>query len=73
MAFMVSVGLSFGVIWTIYSLSASASPKTHISEGVVSGVYMESHGGRPISAFLGIPYAEPPIGDLRFVSFVLKK
>lgn len=25
-----------------------------------------SHDGRPIKAYMGIPYAEPPLDDLRF-------
>lgn len=40
--------------------------------GVLVGRHLESHNGRPIRAFMGIPYAEPPLGDLRFkVSIIL--
>lgn len=34
--------------------------------GVIAGKYMTSHSGRGIRAFLGVPYAEPPTGQLRF-------
>lgn len=27
---------------------------------------LQSHDGRAIKAFMGIPYAQPPLGDLRF-------
>lgn len=30
------------------------------------GRALRSHGGRSIKAFLGIPYAKPPVGHLRF-------
>lgn len=30
------------------------------------GRKLRSHNGRSIKAFLGIPYAKPPIGHLRF-------
>ena len=30
------------------------------------GRYLTSITGRGIRAFMGVPYAEPPIGDLRF-------
>lgn len=36
--------------------------------GGVIGKYMTSQRGRGIRAFLGVPFAEPPIGDLRFAN-----
>ncbi|XP_076663588.1 uncharacterized protein LOC143366404 [Andrena cerasifolii] len=40
--------------------------ETH--EGKVSGVKMTSRKGREFVAFKGVPYAEPPVGELRFKS-----
>ena len=34
--------------------------------GDISGILMSTKYGRNIHAYKGIPYAEPPIGDLRF-------
>lgn len=32
----------------------------------LAGRGLQSHDGRAIKAFMGIPYAQPPLGDLRF-------
>jgi para-nitrobenzyl esterase len=37
-----------------------------INDGKVMGRYLSSKRGLPVRGFLGIPYAEPPLGDLRF-------
>lgn len=34
--------------------------------GVLVGRYLVSHDGHGIRAFMGVPYAEPPINELRF-------
>lgn len=38
--------------------------------GGVYGKYMTSHSGLNIGAFTGIPYAEAPVGNLRFMDTV---
>lgn len=43
--------------------------------GQIVGRYLTTHDGKGIRAFLGVPYAEPPIGSLRFkvrIYFYLK-
>lgn len=34
--------------------------------GVLVGRHWTSHKGRHVRAFIGVPYALPPVGDLRF-------
>lgn len=34
--------------------------------GPIKGIQMTSRDGRRFNAFLGIPFAKPPVGDLRF-------
>lgn len=41
-------------------------PKATIPQGILRGITLETHRGRSISAFLGVPYAQPPTGNLRF-------
>lgn len=37
-----------------------------INDGQILGRYMTSESGRTIKAFMGIPFASPPVGNLRF-------
>ncbi|XP_078050311.1 esterase E4-like [Augochlora pura] len=48
-------------------------PKVRIGEGYVMGTTMRTRNGRKVFAFLGVPYAEPPVEDLRFRNPVPKK
>ena len=40
--------------------------KVRIDDGQIVGRYMTTISGKGIRSFLGIPYAAPPIGELRF-------
>ncbi|KAF2885849.1 hypothetical protein ILUMI_20322, partial [Ignelater luminosus] len=40
--------------------------KIKIEQGVLQGKYAQTLKGRTFSSFTGIPYAKPPIGELRF-------
>ncbi|KAF2901296.1 hypothetical protein ILUMI_04894, partial [Ignelater luminosus] len=42
------------------------APKVTVDQGALKGKFWKTRRGREFSAFLSIPYAEPPIGDLRF-------
>jgi hypothetical protein len=59
-----------------YVLRAEGDPSTtaapeedilvEIDQGSLRGKRLISRGGREYSAFYGIPYAKPPLGELRF-------
>lgn len=54
---------AFGFVSTIISDELRVT----ISNGSkLIGRYLRSYSGRPIKAFMGIPYAKPPLGPLRF-------
>lgn len=46
--------------------SEDDAPRVKTPLGGIKGVYKVSHGGRKYEAYLGVPYALPPIGKLRF-------
>jgi hypothetical protein len=48
---------------SLSSRQDSAPPTVEIQNGTVQGVYQPTYNQ---DLFLGIPYAEPPLGDLRF-------
>lgn len=41
-------------------------PLVTTAAGSVAGTYVNEHGDSPVAAFLGIPFAEPPVNDKRF-------
>lgn len=64
--------LSLTVILAIDFENIDTSPMIETKFGSIVGKWTKSSLGLNIATFLGIPYAEPPIGDLRFrVSFTL--
>ena len=48
-------------------LAAAEKVDLHVEGGVVTGLIVQNHS-TPVDRFLGIPFAEPPIGELRWTS-----
>ena len=48
------------------SIVARDNPIVKIKNGTIEGTFMKSRNGREFAAYRGIPYALPPLGELRF-------
>lgn len=48
------------------AFGSECDPVARVGEGILRGKRMTTRGGRSFHAFLGIPFARPPIGELRF-------
>lgn len=48
------------------TIFAKEDPIVETTFGVVKGKTIYSRSGMPFYAFQGIPYAKPPVGNLRF-------
>ncbi|XP_063595267.1 cholinesterase 2-like [Penaeus indicus] len=55
------------LLWLSAAVASQEETVTlELQQGVIEGRRSEAKGGRPFYSFLGIPYAEPPVGSLRF-------
>jgi len=52
-------------------LEDTADPVVTVLQGKMRGTKMTSRNGRSFYVFLGIPYATPPVGPLRFKASIL--
>jgi hypothetical protein len=50
----------------IFQLIFAQNLTVKIEDGFIMGSVMKTRLGNDFYAFRGIPYAEPPLGDLRF-------
>ncbi|KAL0099086.1 hypothetical protein PUN28_020261 [Cardiocondyla obscurior] len=63
------IQLSFIYIFALYvNIVCGTPPTVKTLNGMLHGKIMSTRLGRNLYAFLGIPYAAPPIGELRFKS-----
>lgn len=68
--------VTFGLLWTwtCYLVASQQFPEIKIENGFVSGTLSKTWKGRTIYKFEGIPYAAPPLGELRFkVTYFVNK
>ena len=54
------------LLFYTYVTFTFSEPRVSIGITKIVGTFMKTIGNRTVSAFRGIPYAEPPIGNLRF-------
>ena len=58
--------LFFGIFISLNAIKAASNILVDIKNGTLEGSIMKSRKGLDIYAFRGIPYAHPPLGELRF-------
>jgi hypothetical protein len=54
------------VTLTLEGVYSMERDKVYIEQGELEGAILTSRNGHTFAAFQGIPYAEPPVGNLRF-------
>lgn len=58
-------------LWLLFE--SSSSEILVLDDGVINGTFMETRHGESFHAFLKVPFAEPPLGNLRFLAPEVKK
>lgn len=54
------------VLSVVVCIDEDEAPVIEIETGFLRGKYLESRAGKRIYSFTSIPFAEPPLGRLRF-------
>lgn len=68
MRFVLALVISLNVVVANGAKVSDELKVTLTHGGGVIGKYTTSHRGHGIRAFLGVPFAEPPVGPLRFAN-----
>lgn len=55
------------ILSLLLSESYGGGVTVKINEGLIKGKFMVTKNGRLFTGYTGIPYAEPPVGQLRFM------
>lgn len=58
--------ISFILLVINLFVCTTCSPFTEVQQGILRGQFLKTYNNRTFSSFTAIPYAEPPVGDLRF-------
>lgn len=66
------IRLTFGLLIAV-PITTIYGQEVETKAGKLKGVTVDSFEGKKVNKFLGIPYAEPPVGPLRFRDPVPKK
>lgn len=56
----------FAVAVRYYQSQKTLTPVLEISTGKLQGLVSYTRGGKEVHEYLQVPYAKPPVGDLRF-------
>ncbi|KAF2888128.1 hypothetical protein ILUMI_18045, partial [Ignelater luminosus] len=56
----------FVVLLIQFFVYVTSFPFAEIPQGPLKGQFLKTVNNRTFSSFTGIPYAEPPVGNLRF-------
>ncbi|XP_065216347.1 esterase FE4-like isoform X2 [Planococcus citri] len=54
------------IIIAFVSVSVTEGLLVTVNQGTLNGTYVEARNGKLFNAFYGIPFAKPPVGELRF-------
>ena len=63
-----AIVLPLALLYYLYNATSryNSGPIVKTSNGILQGITGLSRDGRPFYEFLSIPFARPPVGDLRF-------
>ncbi|KAF2899703.1 hypothetical protein ILUMI_06475, partial [Ignelater luminosus] len=62
----IKIPLILLLVTSVAVFANESGPEVTVKEGTLRGKYQKTKDGKTFSAFTAIPYAQPPVGELRF-------